>query len=157
MRLFRTPRRDELPHHAADKTRQTEILAKAQRQRQEASIPDIEVDLSTIDGCLKLRADLAKFLITTKRPDFRRVEALLKLTNGASGDHSVRAIEEQNKILISLSGHGAGLAMLERLRSSKMRVLPGRRATHLEVIPASDKPDPSPTPTETEEASNAHE
>jgi hypothetical protein len=41
--------------------------------------------------------------------------------------HGVKAAEEQNKILLLLDGHGAGLAAMQRLKESPLRVLPGRR------------------------------
>ena len=41
---FVAPEATSCPHHAADKSRQTELLQKAQRQRKEAAIPSIDTN-----------------------------------------------------------------------------------------------------------------
>ncbi len=143
-------------HHAADKTKQREVLERARRASKEASLPAIDCNnFETIQDCLTVRAAVVKELTTKPRPNYRALDMILKACTGASADHGVKAAEKTNELLLALSGHGAGLQMLERLRTAKLRVLPGKRGPALEVIPASDKPEPSNTPTEPEEASNA--
>jgi hypothetical protein len=122
-------------HHAADKTRQREIVDAMRLAQQRLRIPEeIETnEFATVADCLRVRAQVVKILKTEKRPDFRRLDMILKATNGASNDHSTKAQERQNEILLQLDGHGAGLAALQRLKESPIRVLPGRRT------PPSDK------------------
>lgn len=125
---FVAPGETSCPHHSEDKSRQAEILAKAQRQRKEAAIPNVDTnEFRSIDDCLRVRAEVVKILCREKVVDHRRLDAILKACSGASQDHSTKILERQNEILLSLSGHGAGVAMLQRLREAPLRVLPGKQ------------------------------
>ncbi len=141
---FVTADQTSCPHHDPNKSRQTEILQKAQRQRKEAAIPDIvSNDFATVEDCLKVRAQVVKELTDKKVPDLRRLDMILKATNGASQDHAVRAMERQNELLLRLDGKGLGVAALQKLRESPLRVLPGR----LRHVDGPPKPtDPNETP-----------
>jgi len=154
---FVAPEATSCPHHAADKTRQTEILVKAQRQRKEAAIPNIDTgEFKTTDDCLRVRAKVVEILCKEKTVDFRRLDMILKAATGASADHATKAMEKQNEILLALNGHGAGLAMLQRLKEAPLRVLPGKRKVldFAEVLepkaPIDTQPVPSTTPDEQE-------
>lgn len=119
---------DFCQHHSADKTRQQEVLAKSQKAIKEAKIPNVETnDFRSVDDCLRTRAKVVEILCKDKIVDFRRLDMILKAATGASGDHATKAQEEQNKLLLMLDGHGAGMAVLQRLRDAPVRVLPGRR------------------------------
>lgn len=165
-RYFVAPEATSCPHHAEDKTRQSEILAKAQRQRKEAAIPNVDTNgFKTVDDCLRVRGEVVNIVCRDKVVDFRRLDMILKACTGASADHATKAVERQNEILLSLSGHGAGVAMLQRLREAPLRVLPGKRkvldlAEVLEVKGSSpdqpaDASSGATAATEPEEASNA--
>lgn len=115
-------------HHTEDKTRQTEVLERARRASKEASVPDIDThNFATIADCLRVRAQVVKELTTKSRPDVKKLDLILKATSGASADHGVAAQQRTNEILLMLDGHGAGVAALQRLRESSVRVLPGRK------------------------------
>lgn len=115
-------------HHTENKDAQRSMIEKAMKQRREASIPDIEPNgFATIEDCLKVRAQIVRELTEKKVPDLRRLDLVLKAANGASADHAVKAAERTNELLLQLSGHGAGLAMLQRLKEAPLRVLPGKR------------------------------
>jgi hypothetical protein len=156
-------------HHSQDKAAQRSMLDKAVKQRREATIPDIETNgFATIEDCLKVRTQIVRELTEKKVPDLRRLDLVLKAANGASADHAVKAAERTNELLLQLNGHGAGIAMLQRLREAPLRVLPGKRkALDVEKVldlaealkpkePAADtQPVPSTTsttPTEPQEA-----
>lgn len=149
-------------HHSQDKAAQRSMLDKAVKQRREAAIPDIETNgFATIEDCLKVRAQIVRELTEKKVPDLRRLDLVLKAANGASADHAVKAAERTNELLLQLNGHGAGIAMLQRLREAPLRVLPGKRkALDMEKVldlvkvkePSADtRPVPS-TPTDEKEA-----
>lgn len=119
---------DFCQHHSADKSRQQEILAKGQKAIKEAKIPNVETrDFKSVDDCLRVRAKVVEILCKDKVVDFRRLDMILKAATGASGDHATKAQEEQNRLLLMLDGHGAGLAVLQRLHDAPVRVLPGRK------------------------------
>jgi hypothetical protein len=158
-RYFVAADQTSCPHHSIDKSRQMEILAKAQRQRKEAAIPNVETgNFKTTDDCLRVRAKVVEILCKDKVVDFRRLDMILKAATGASGDHATRATEEQNRLLLMLDGHGAGIAVMQRLRDSPVRVLPGKHkvldlSKVLEAKQASPDKEPTPPkPTESEEA-----
>src|SRR5262245_471081 len=117
-------------HHDTDQTRAKAILARATAAVQEMRLPDdLETNnFETVNDCLKVRAKVVDILKTEKKPDYRRLELILKATSGASSDHATKAMEEQNKLLLALDGHGPGLAALQRLKDSPIRVLPGKRS-----------------------------
>ena len=117
-------------HHDVDQTRAKAILARATAAMQEMQLPS-ELDTNnfeTVGDCLKVRAKVVDILKTEKKPDYRRLDMILKATSGASSDHATKALEEQNKLLLALDGHGPGLAALQRLKESPVRVLPGKRS-----------------------------
>ena len=156
---FVAPDQTSCPHHAADTSRQAEILQKAQRQRKEAAIPNVDTNnFETVGDCLRVRAKVVEILCKEKTVDFRRLDMILKAATGSSADHATKAMEKQNEILLALNGHGAGLAMLQRLKEAPLRVLPGKRkildfAEVLEAkAPTDTRPVPSITPTDEKEA-----
>ena len=117
-------------HHDVDQTRAKAILARAVSAAQEMRLPD-DLDTNnfeTVSDCLKVRAKVVDILKQEKKPDYRRLDMILKATSGASADHATKALEEQNKLLLALDGHGPGLAALQRLKESPIRVLPGKRS-----------------------------
>ena len=79
-----------------------------------------------MEDCLRTRAAVVAILCKDKVVDFRRLDMILKAATGASADHATKAMEKQNEILLALSGHGAGVAMLQRLKEAPLRVLPGK-------------------------------
>lgn len=117
-------------HHDADPTRAREINFSAVQAQRQAKLPtDLETNnFETVGDCLRVRAKVVDILKTEKKPDYRRLELILKATSGASSDHATKAMEEQNKLLLALDGHGPGLAALQRLKDSPIRVLPGKRS-----------------------------
>lgn len=117
-------------HHDADPTRAKAILARAVSAMQEMQLPgDLDTNnFETVGDCLKVRAAVVEILKKEKKPDYRRLDMILKATSGASSDHATKALEEQNKLLLALDGHGPGLAALQRLKESPIRVLPGKRS-----------------------------
>ena len=143
-------------HHDPDRARQKEILTKAKLACQEIGIPHLDVDITTLEGCLQLRNDLAKFLIETKRPDYRRVEALSKLTSGASQDLANYELRRQNDLLLQLDGFGNGLVLRDRLMNAPLHKLPGlpgrRKALDLaEVLKPKESVDTAPFPSTKDE------
>lgn len=118
-------------HHTTDKTRQRRIIESAhvaRRTMRQDSLRKIETgDFQTIEDCLRVRAQVVQILKEEQSPDYRKLEMILKATSGASTDHATKAAKEQNEILLMLDGHGAGVAALQRLRDSSVRVLPGRK------------------------------
>jgi len=115
-------------HHSEDKSRQQRTLEKSLLANTQARIPDIETgDFQSVEDCLRVRAKVVKILCKDKVVDFRRLDMILKAASGASADHATKAAEEQNRLLLMLDGHGAGVAVLQRLRDAPVRVLPGRR------------------------------
>ncbi len=116
-------------HHAADQTRAREILSSAILARKQLRIPDSITTnrFHTTDDCLRVFSQIVDILTTEKHPDLKQLETAIRATNGAMNAHGVKAAEEQNKILLLLDGHGAGLAAMQRLKESPLRVLPGRR------------------------------
>lgn len=126
------------PHHSMDKTKQRVLLTKATAARQQAALPDTinTNDFATVDDCLRVRAQVVDLLRKDKVVDFRRLELILKATTGASADHATKATEKQNELLLAMSGHGAGVAMLQRLKEAPLRVLPGKRTTDKGPDPA---------------------
>ncbi len=123
-------------HHSEDKTRQHETLKKSREAQFESRIPKIHTNnFAEIDDCLRVRAAVVKVLTTDRKVDYKRLDMILKAATGASADHATKATEKQNELLLALGGHGAGIAMLERLRSAPLRVLPGkRRALDVEAV-----------------------
>ncbi len=117
-------------HHDPDPSRARAIIFDAVQAQRQLRIPDsIDTnEFATVDDCLKVRAQVVTILKTEKRPDFKRLDMILKATSGASADHATKALEEQNKLLLALDGHGPGLAALQRLKESPVRVLPGKRS-----------------------------
>ncbi len=117
-------------HHDTDPTRAREINFNAVQAQRQAKLPtDLDTNnFETVGDCLKVRAKVVEILKTDKKPDYRRLELILKATSGASSDHATKAMEEQNKLLLALDGHGPGLAALQRLKESPIRVLPGKRS-----------------------------
>jgi hypothetical protein len=117
-------------HHDPDPSRAKAINFNAVQAQRQLRIPDsIDTnEFATVDDCLRVRAQVVTILKTEKRPDFKRLDMILKATSGASADHATKAQERQNEILLQLDGHGAGLAALQRLKESPLRVLPGKRA-----------------------------
>ncbi len=117
-------------HHDPDpqKKHQTAVLTRARQALRESTVPDIETNgFESIDHCLKVRAAVVKELTTKPRPNMRALDMILKACNGASADHGVKVQQKTNEILLMLDGHGAGVAALQRLRESSVRVLPGRK------------------------------
>ncbi len=116
-------------HHATDKTRQREIVDAMRLAQKQLRIPDsIKANgFQTTDDCLRVYSQIVDILTTEKHPDIKRLNVAIRATNGAMNAHGVKAAEEQNKILLLLDGHGAGLAAMQRLKESPLRVLPGRR------------------------------
>jgi hypothetical protein len=153
---FVAPEATSCPHHAVDKAQQKEILAKAQRQRKEATIPNVDTNsFKTVDDCLRVRGEVVNIVCREKVVDFRRLDMILKAASGASADHATKAIERQNEILLSISGHGAGVAMLQRLKEAPLRVLPGKHkvldlSKVLDAKESSPDKDPAPTGPPTE-------
>ncbi len=125
------------PHHSADKTKQQALIKKAMSARREAALPDTVStnDFATIDDSLRVRAQVVEILRMAKQPDYRRLDMILKATTGASSDHATKAMKEQNDILLMLEGHGAGVAALQRMKASSLRVLPRKRTTDKEPDP----------------------
>jgi hypothetical protein len=117
-------------HHDTDQTRAREINFNAVQAQRQAKLPtDLETNnFETVGDCLKVRAQVVDRLKTEKKPDYRRLDMILKATSGASSDHATKALEEQNKLLLALDGHGSGLVALQRLKDSPVRVLPGKRS-----------------------------
>lgn len=119
---------DFCQHHSADKTRQQATIEKCNKALREAKIPNVETrGFQSPDDCLRVRAKVVEILCKDKVVDFRRLDMILKAATGASGDHATKAQEEQNRLLLMLDGHGAGLAVLQRLHDAPVRVLPGRK------------------------------
>ena len=118
-------------HHDPNPARAKAILARAVEASQEMRLPDdlLTNGFETVGDCLAVRAKVVDILKTEKKPDYRRLDMILKATSGASSDHATKALEEQNKLLLALDGHGPGLAALQRLKESPIRVLPGKRST----------------------------
>ncbi len=134
-------------HHGTDKTAQRAMLEKAVKHRREAAIPDIVSNgFATVEDCLKVRAQVVKELTDKKVPDLRRLDMILKATTGASQDHAVRAMERQNELLLRLDGKGLGVAALQKLRESPLRVLPGRLRRIDEPAKPTDPDDTSEEP-----------
>lgn len=125
-------------HHSEDKTRQKRIIEKmhvTHRTMRVEALNQIQTnEFRTIDDCLRVRSQIVEVLKKEKSPDYRRIEMILKATTGASTDHSTKAMRDQNEILLMLDGHGKGVAALQRLRESAVRVLPGRKT--LSVVKA---------------------
>ena len=117
-------------HHDADPSRAKAINFNAVQAQRQAKLPtDLNTnDFQTVGDYLKVRAKVVDILKKDKKPDYRRLELILKATSGASSDHATKAMEEQNKLLLALDGHGPGLAALQRLKESPIRVLPGKRS-----------------------------
>ena len=117
-------------HHDPDPSRAKAINFHAVQAQRQAKLPtDLDTNgFETVGDCLKVRAKVVDILKTEKKPDYRRLDMILKATSGASSDHATKALEEQNKLLLALDGHGPGLAALQRLRESPVRVLPGKRS-----------------------------
>lgn len=143
-------------HDPADpgKTRQTEVLSRARQAAKESNTPEIETNgFKTIEDCLRVRALVVQELCSKPRPNMRALDMILKATSGASADHAVKAQERTNELLLMLDGHGAGIAVLQRLRDAPLRVLPGKRKVlDLTEVLEAQEPDkgssPSSTPTE---------
>lgn len=118
-------------HHTEDKTKQKRVMEALHvgvRTMRQESLAKIETnDFRTIEDCLKVRAQVVDVLKRERSPDYRKLDMILKATSGASTDHATKAAKEQNEILLMLDGHGAGVAALNRLRESSVRVLPGRK------------------------------
>ena len=117
-------------HHDPDPTRAKAILASAVSAQRDLRLPhDLKTnDFATVGDCLAVRAAVVEILKKERKPDYRRLDMILKSTSGASADHATKALEEQNKLLLALDGHGPGLAALQRLKESPIRVLPGKRS-----------------------------
>lgn len=123
-------------HHSEDRTRDERIKKNSKESISNAKIPNIKTnDFRTLDDCIATKAGIVKELGRKQPVDFRRLELILKCATSASGDHATKAVEKQNELLLALGGHGAGVAMLQRLREAPIRVLPGRRkALDVETI-----------------------
>jgi hypothetical protein len=121
-------------HHNPDPTRANEIRQRAVAASQESRLPAelVTNGFKTVEDCLRVKAQLVEILKKEKKPDYRRLELILKVTSSATADHAAKAMEEQNKLLLALDGHGPGLAVLQRLKESPVRVLPGKRITTTE-------------------------
>jgi hypothetical protein len=117
-------------HHDTDQTRADAIRVLATIASQEMRLPDSlnTNNFDTVGDCLAVRAAVVEILKKERKPDYRRLDMILKATSGASADHATKALEEQNKLLLALDGHGPGLAALQRLKESPIRVLPGKRS-----------------------------
>ena len=117
-------------HHDPDPTRAREISFSAVQAQRQARLPSgLDTnDFETVGDCLRVRAQVVELLKKERKPDYRRLDMILKATSGASADHATKALEEQNKLLLALDGHGPGLAALQRLKESPVRVLPGKRS-----------------------------
>lgn len=119
---------DFCQHHNPDQSRRRKTIEKATNAQQNAKIHNIETNgFKSLDDCLAVRAEVVRICSKDKAVDFRRLDMILKATTGASADHATKATEKQNELLLALGGHGAGIAMLQRLREAPLRVLPGRR------------------------------
>lgn len=136
-------------HHSADQTRRQRVLERAEKARREAKIHHIETNgFASLEDCLRVKARIVEIAGKDEALDFRRLELMLKCATSASGDHATKAQEKQNELLLALDGHGAGIAILNRLKEAPVRVLPGRRKVlDLKVE------DIDVTPIKTEEAS----
>lgn len=123
-------------HHDPDPTRANEIRQRAAQAVSESRLPAelVTNDFRTVEDCLRVKAQLVEMLKKEKKPDYRRLELILKITSSATADHAAKAVEEQNRLLLALDGHGPGLAVLQRLKESPVRVLPGKRITIPEEV-----------------------
>lgn len=117
------------PHHDPDKTRQEELLEKAQAGRIVKTIPDeIEIDeLSTSKDIQYGFQQVIKAASTKKGVDLKRLDVVIRALNGANAVQQTEEIREQNRILLMLDGHGASLAAIQRLKDAPTRQLPGRK------------------------------
>ena len=117
-------------HHDPDPSRARAINFNAVQAQRQARLPSgLDTnDFETVGDCLRVRAQVVELLKKERKPDYRRLDMILKATSGASADHATKALEDQNKLLLALDGHGPGLAALQRLKESPVRVLPGKRS-----------------------------
>jgi hypothetical protein len=62
---------------------------------------------------------------TAKKPDFKRMEVILKALSGATAVLQTEAVKELNETVLRAEGHGPALVILEGLKAGRTRRLPG--------------------------------
>jgi hypothetical protein len=62
---------------------------------------------------------------TAKKPDFKRMDVVLKALSGATAVLQTEAVKELNETVLRAEGHGPALVILEGLKAGRTRRLPG--------------------------------
>jgi hypothetical protein len=65
---------------------------------------------------------------TAKKPDFRRMDVVLKALSGATAVLQTEAVKELNETVLRAEGHGPALFILEGLKAGRTRRLPVSKA-----------------------------
>jgi hypothetical protein len=62
---------------------------------------------------------------TVAKPDFKRLDMILKALSGATAVLQTAAVKELNETVLRAEGHGPALVILEGLKAGRTRRLPG--------------------------------
>jgi hypothetical protein len=118
---------DSCPHHAPGGSTAREFQLKGAMASRYNRIPSqIQAgDLDTTEAIRQVYADVIHTAVTMKRIDRSRLELVIKSLNGASTLLQVDAMKELNETLLRSEGHGPALIVLESLKTSRLRRLPG--------------------------------
>ena len=82
-------------------------------------------DLDTTAALRRVYADVITTAVTQKRIDRSRLEIVIKSLNGAGALLQIEAVTQLNETIMRAEGHGPAMIVLEGLKTSRLRRLPG--------------------------------
>lgn len=114
-------------HHSEDKSREKEICAEAVISRKYKRLPeDFEIgELRTVEEIQRGYTQVVKSALTDRHVDLRRLDTIIRALAGANAVLQTQAVKELNETVLRAEGHGPALVILEGLKTSRMRRLPG--------------------------------
>jgi phosphomannomutase len=114
-------------HHSEDKSREKEICAEAVVSRKYKRLPeDFEIgELRTVEEIQRGYTQVVKSALADRHADLRRLDTIIRALNGAATALQTQTVRELNDTLLRAEGHGPALVILEGLKTSRMRRLPG--------------------------------
>lgn len=116
------------PHHSDDPSVAKEFQRRGGRTHAERRLPEEIGIVASVRTTGELQATYAAVIqevCTAKKPDFKRMEVILKALSGATAVLQTEAVKELNETVLRAEGHGPALVILEGLKAGRTRRLPG--------------------------------
>jgi hypothetical protein len=116
------------PHHSGDPEHVRAFQSRGGKTNGERRLPKeiaITAAVETVGDLQATYAAVIQEVCTAKKPDFKRMEVILKALSGATAVLQTEAVKELNETVLRAEGHGPALVILEGLKAGRTRRLPG--------------------------------